>query len=69
MLMQAGRLPEAITQFQEVLRLRPDAADAANNLGMARISEGRRAEAIVPLEQAITAEPDFAECTTIWESH
>jgi len=55
-----GRLPEAIAQFEEAVRLYPDYAGAHCNLGMALASVGRLPEAIAHYEQALRVKPDFA---------
>lgn len=55
-----GRLPDAIAQFQAVLRLQPDFAGAHNNLGIAYGSEpGHLPDAIAEFEAALRLQPDF----------
>lgn len=49
-LMTAGRLPEAILQYRQVLRLRPDFGDA--HLGRALRASGRIEEAAAEFEKA-----------------
>ena len=61
-LMDAGSLPGAIDHFQEAIRLKPDCADAYNNLGNAYSKiPGRSADAIVALEQALRFYPNMPE--------
>jgi len=56
-----GRLDEAVARYEEALRLRPDYAEAHNNLGNALESMGRTPEAIAHLEEALRLKPDYAE--------
>jgi len=57
-----GRIPEAIAQFREVIRLKPDYAEAHSNLGNALAKlPGRLAEAASELELALRLKPDFAK--------
>ncbi len=57
--------PEAITEYQAALRLRPDYVEAAHNLGMLLASVGRTDEAIVQLEAAERVRPDTERSETI----
>jgi tetratricopeptide (TPR) repeat protein len=56
-----GRTGEAIAQCREALRLKPDDAEAHNNLANALRSEGRTREAISEYEAALRLKPGFAE--------
>ena len=58
---QAGRFDAAVEQFRRALALRPDYADAHNNLGIALTTQGRIDEAIVHYERAIALKPDHAD--------
>jgi protein O-mannosyl-transferase len=56
-----GRTDEAIAQYAEAVRLRPDYFKAQNNLGDALLSVGRAPEAVPHLEEALRIKPDLAE--------
>jgi tetratricopeptide (TPR) repeat protein len=58
-LLQEGRVPEAIQLCAEALRLKPDCAEAHYNLGIALIQLGKVQEAIAHYEQAVRIMPDF----------
>jgi tetratricopeptide (TPR) repeat protein len=55
----AGRIPEAVQQFEAALRLAPDAAELHDNLGVTLARAGRTAEAIEQFEAALRLQPDF----------
>ncbi len=54
-------MDEAIRQFQETIRLKPDYADAHNNLGIALFRKGQMDEAIRQFQEALRLKPDQAE--------
>ena len=54
-------MDEAIRQFQEALRLKPDYAEAHNNLGIALARKGQIDEAISQFQEALRLKPDYAE--------
>ena len=56
-----GKVQEAMSQFEQTLRLEPDCAQAHNNLGIALAQTGSIEEAIAQYEQAMQINPDFAE--------
>ncbi len=56
-----GRYEEAIASFQAALMLKPDYAEAHNDLGLALAETGRLAEAIEHYRQALRLKPDYAE--------
>ncbi len=58
---QPGRLNEAITQFEEALRLAPGEFVTHNSLGYALFSEGRQREGIAQIEEALRINPDYPE--------
>lgn len=51
------RLPEAIRHFEEALALKPDYAEALNNLGLALTQTKRPREALPYLERSIALKP------------
>jgi tetratricopeptide (TPR) repeat protein len=55
----AGRIPEAIQQFEAALRLAPDDVEVRDNLGVTLEHAGRTAEAIQQFEAALRLKPDF----------
>ena len=56
-----GQTDEAINQYQEAIRLKPDFADAHYNLGNVLGRKGQLDEAISQYQEAIRLKPDFAE--------
>lgn len=52
---------EAERCAREAIRLKPDSAQAHNNLGLALRLQGRGEEAIAPLREAIRLKPDYAD--------
>ena len=61
MLFRQGRLQEAIGHYDQALRLKPDFAEAQNNLGVALAQLGRMPEAVERFEQTLHIKPDYAE--------
>ncbi len=49
----AGRLEEAVAQYQRTLTLKPDNLDAIANMALAYAALGRSTEAIAAAEQAL----------------
>jgi tetratricopeptide (TPR) repeat protein len=58
---RAGRLDEAVAGYRRVLALRPDRAEAHNNLGAARVAQGRFDEAVAHYERALAVKPNYAD--------
>jgi serine/threonine-protein kinase len=56
MLANAQRLPEAVDQYREAIRLEPDFAEAMNFLGMALFDTGHVDEALSLVTKAVTLE-------------
>ena len=57
LLMRQGRLDEAIAHCQEALRIRPDDANAENNLGLANLQLGNEREAAAHFENSLRNSP------------
>jgi tetratricopeptide (TPR) repeat protein len=60
-LMQMGKSPEAIGEYEQALRIEPNLAEAHNNLGLALVRLGNIEEAAQQFEQAVQIKPDYAE--------
>ncbi|HEX4146691.1 MAG TPA: tetratricopeptide repeat protein [Pirellulales bacterium] len=58
---QAGRLAEAAATYRKILAIRPDIAEAHNNLANVLLGQGEPDEAVAHFEHAVTLRPDFAE--------
>ena len=56
-----GRIQEAIAHYEQALRIKPDYAEAHNNLGIALAQTGKIEDAIGQYEQALRIKPDYAE--------
>jgi tetratricopeptide (TPR) repeat protein len=61
-LIRLHRLIEAVACFQQAVALRPDLAQAHNNLGGLLRALNRPAEAAAHYRQALASEPNYAEC-------
>jgi tetratricopeptide (TPR) repeat protein len=57
LLMRSGRVDEAIEHSKEALRIRPNDANAQNNLGLALLQTGHTKDAAVHLEKALEIDP------------
>ena len=55
-----GRLEKAVASYRSALKIKPDFAEAHNNLGAALNDLGRPGEAVSSLTQALQIKPDFA---------
>lgn len=60
-LLQAGKLEEAIVQFEQAARLRPDLVKVHSNLGIALAQAGRVQEAVAQFERALQIDPHLFE--------
>jgi cytochrome c-type biogenesis protein CcmH/NrfG len=68
LLMRKGRVNEAIEHSEEALRIRPNDADAQNNLGLALLQTGDTKRAIAHLQKALEINPGHmnAEVNLAW---
>jgi tetratricopeptide (TPR) repeat protein len=60
-LLESGKPREAIEHYEQALRIKPDYAEAHNNLGVALMELGRTQDAIAQYEQALRINPNFSE--------
>jgi tetratricopeptide (TPR) repeat protein len=60
-LFEAGRIQEAVVQYEQALRINPESAEAHNNLAFALFKLGRVPEALDHFQQAIRVKPNYAE--------
>ncbi|MGD0259378.1 MAG: tetratricopeptide repeat protein [Verrucomicrobiota bacterium] len=60
-LREKGQTDEAIRQYQEAIRLKPDYAGTRNNLGIALVRKGRTDEAISQYQEAFRLKPNYAD--------
>ncbi len=58
-LSRAGNMDEAIEQYQKVLQIKPDYAQAHFNLANALVQSGRLDEAIAHFHRALQIDPDY----------
>ena len=56
---QTGEYDKAIWEFGEALKIRPDFADAFNNLGSVLLIQGEADKALWNFDQALKSRPDF----------
>ncbi len=60
-LLQRGRVDEAMVHYQQALQIKPDSVEACYHLGNALFQKGNLDEAIAQYQQALQNKPDFAE--------
>jgi tetratricopeptide (TPR) repeat protein len=60
-LMDTGNAPEAIGQYEQALRLKPNYFEVHSNLGIALLRAGRAQQAIAQCEEALRIKPDYVE--------
>jgi tetratricopeptide (TPR) repeat protein len=58
---RAGRIDDAVAHYEGALTLKPDYAEARNNLGAALAAQGKIDDAVKHYERAIAVKPDYAE--------
>ncbi len=68
LLMRRGRVDEAIEHSEEALRIRPNDADAENNLGLALLQRGETKRALAHLKKGLEINPGHmnAEVNLAW---
>jgi len=60
-LWEAGKFPEAIDHYREVLEIKPDFVEVHNNLGLALGGQGHLDEGIAHFRKAVEIKPDYVE--------
>jgi protein O-mannosyl-transferase len=60
-LLDAGKVDEAVTHFSNAARIRPDYTDAQLNLGLALGRQGKLEEALAAYDNALKLHPDGAD--------
>jgi tetratricopeptide (TPR) repeat protein len=58
---RAGRLAEAAAAYRQILAIRPDSAEARNDLGILLALDGQAALAAIEFERAIALRPDLPD--------
>jgi tetratricopeptide (TPR) repeat protein len=58
---RAGRIRDAVGLYERIILLKPDYADAHNNMGVALLAYGRIADAIACFEHALAIDADNAD--------
>ena len=61
-----GKLEEVIEAYKKALSIKPDYADAYNNMGNALKEQGKLEEAIEAYNKALFIRPDYADAITTW---
>jgi len=60
-LLRQGKLDDAISHYQQALRLNTDNPEAHFNLGMALGRQGKKEEAIKHYQEALRLKPDYTD--------
>ena len=60
-LLKEGSVDDAIAQYQEALKIKPDYVDASANIGNALLQEGRVDDAIAQYQEALKIKPDYVD--------
>ena len=60
-LQEQGKLEEAIEAYNKALAIKPDYAEAYNNMGVTLKEQGKLEEAIEAYNKALAIKPDYAE--------
>jgi tetratricopeptide (TPR) repeat protein len=60
-LLQQGRLPDAITHFQQAMTIDPDDDEAHYYLGLALFQEGHVSEAVAQFQKTLEINPNLAQ--------
>ncbi|MDC0432024.1 tetratricopeptide repeat protein [Hyphomicrobiales bacterium] len=60
-LQELGKLDEALASYTQAIALKPDYAEAHNNLGVTLQELGKLDEALASYTQAIALKPDYSE--------
>ena len=58
---EQGKLEEAIEAYNKALAIKPDYAEAYNNMGNALKEQGKLEEAIEAYNKALAIKPDYAD--------
>ena len=58
---QIGKLDKAIVAFKKAISIKPDYADAYNNMGNALKGQGKLEEAIEAYNKVLSIKPDYAD--------
>ena len=61
LLQENGKIKEAIECYKKAISIKPDYAEAHNNIGNAFHDQGKLKEAIGAYNSAISIKPDYAE--------